>query len=142
MNSTSYEVDFNAWSLAQADLLRKKDFDNIDYEHLIEEIENLSVSDKRSLVSHLKNLLMHKLKEKYQPERMGKSWNRSIGNAQTIMPLILEENPSLRNYLNDTFHKVYKDARKDAAKETGIKLSVFPETCPWTIEEILHENES
>lgn len=139
MNNTSYEVDFNAWSLEQADLLRKKDFDHIDYEHLIEEIESLGNPDKRSLRSHMRNLLMHKLKEKYQPERMGKSWAFTINNSRIEITWILEENPSLIKYLREIYSKVFKRARENASEETDIKLSVFPEECPWTLEEILEE---
>jgi hypothetical protein len=31
----------------------------------------------------------------------------------------------------------YPRARRDAAKETGLPLATFPETCPWALAQVL-----
>jgi hypothetical protein len=42
-----YDRDFYAWTLAQAEALRAKDWQTLDMEHLAEEIEALGKSDRR-----------------------------------------------------------------------------------------------
>jgi hypothetical protein len=53
---------------------------------------------------------------------------------------ILDDSPSLRQYIRDEFSKVYARARKRASRETQKPLDVFPIECPFTIEQILDED--
>ena len=32
-----------------------------------------------------------------------------------------------------------KNARREAAAETGLPAATFPEACPWTVEQLLDE---
>lgn len=72
-----YEVDFSAWATSQANFLKTGEFKKLDIDNLIEEIEDLSRRERDKLVSHLENLLMHKLKVKYQPTMHTASWDSS-----------------------------------------------------------------
>jgi len=63
----TYDSDLYTWSLEQAELLRQGKFDQLDLENIIEEIEDMSKSEKRALESFLETLLMHLLKWVYQP---------------------------------------------------------------------------
>ena len=58
MTPPDYDTDFYAWTQAQADALRAKDWAALDLEHLAEEIDSLGKSDRRALVSHLDHLLL------------------------------------------------------------------------------------
>ena len=60
-----YEKDFNLWVQEQAEALKARQFTRLDYENLIEEIEDMSKSEKRSLESYLERLIEHILKLKY-----------------------------------------------------------------------------
>lgn len=133
----SYDKDFYKWTISQAALLKKGKLDKIDIANLVEEIESLGKSDKRSLKSHLTNLLMHMLKVKYQHEKHTPSWNSSISNARYEIKLLIEDSPSLKTVLKNIFNDSYEDARKKAAEETQISLKTFPKKCPWKIEEVL-----
>jgi hypothetical protein len=134
--SSLYEKDFYGWTGVQATLLRNKEFDQMDLENLIDEVECLGRSEKRALKSHLKILLTHMLKKKYQPEKYTKSWDLSIKNARCEFMQCLNENPSLRPKLHEIFEQAYLASVVAAIKETGLE-NVFPEKCPWTLEEIL-----
>ena len=61
MNNT-YQNDFCKWSVDQAHFLKSKEFEKLDIENIIEEIESLGRSEKRTIESYLTNLLMHLLK--------------------------------------------------------------------------------
>lgn len=133
-----YDTDFFEWTKEQSKLIRSLYSVNIDIENIAEEIESLGNSNKLSMQSHLTNLLMHKLKVKYQPEMQltSNSWNISIGNAFDEIETLVDYSPSLKRELIEVYDKSYQYARKKAARETRLPIEKFPETCPWAIEEI------
>jgi hypothetical protein len=50
---------------------------------------------------------------------------------------LLKDSPSLKHNLTDMIRGAYSRARKTAASETGLPIKTFPETCPYSQEEIL-----
>lgn len=132
-----YEKDLFAWTETQVNLLKNKEFEKLDLINIIEEIESLGTSTKRSLSSHLKTFFLHKLKTRYQPEFDCTSWKNSIRNSLEDLKEILNDNPSLKSYLNECLNKSYERARNDAIAETGLSERIFPNECPWKLEEIL-----
>ena len=139
-----YEKDFYAWSLDQAEHLKKRKFDMIDYDHLIEEIETLTGSQQDSLRSYMKQIMIHLLKKEYQSERDCKSWDDSIDHGRSEAAYILKKNPSFKRFLPEFLPLAYKGARVIAFKEiqNNVKfdIDVFPKECPWTIEDVLGNN--
>lgn len=134
---TFYEQDYNLWLKTTARLLKEKKLDQIDYEHLIEELESMGRSDKRALRSNLEQLLMHLLKWKYQANKRTGSWERSIKEHRNRILENLEESPSLKSYFAEVFDNCYQNAREYANSETGLPLATFPETCPFAKSQIL-----
>lgn len=106
MNDT-YLTDFNLWIDKTAQLLREQRWHEIDVVHLIEEIEDLGKSERRSLSSQLTRLLLHLLKWQYQPQRRSDSWLDSITDARTQIELAIEDSPSLRNYPAEKLEESY-----------------------------------
>ena len=138
MNEITYENDFFGWSLQQAKFVKNKEFEKLDLINLQEEIESMGNSEIRSLESHLHNTLMHMLKVKYQSERDGLSWQSSIKESKIRVIKILKKNPSLKYRLSEIFNDAYETARLEASRETGIEENIFPENCPWQLEEVLN----
>ena len=63
MKTTSlYEQDIHAWTRRTAELLRQQRFQELDIEHLVEELETMGRRDRQELISRLKILLGHLLK--------------------------------------------------------------------------------
>jgi hypothetical protein len=60
-DSQLYDEDFYAWTQAQAALLRKGAVQDLDLEHLLEEMEDMGHSQRDALASHLLVLLTHLL---------------------------------------------------------------------------------
>jgi hypothetical protein len=132
----AYQQDFYTWTLEQTSLLKQKRFDDIDLEHIIEEIEDMGKSEKRALESYIENLLMHLLKWKYQPYYIGRrSWELTIIEQRKRLKWHIKENPGLKSKLAEAIERSYELAKSGAEKETGIPLSCYPEICPWTYEE-------
>lgn len=141
-NTVLYEQDFYTWSMTTAALIRARKWCDLDPESLAEEIESLGRSEHHALTSHLKQLVMHLLKWYYQPEKRqeGHSWESTIINARQEITDLLERNPGLRPFLEPELPKVYPLARRLARAETQLPLGTFPETCPWTLDEVRHDD--
>ena len=60
-----YERDFNLWIEKTIEIIKKKDANNMDWENLLEEIEDVGASQKRALDSYVQRLIEHILKLKY-----------------------------------------------------------------------------
>jgi hypothetical protein len=139
-NSALYEHDFFAWTQATAALLRAGTCDAIDLHTLAEEIESMGKSERRALGSQIQRLTMHLLKWQYQSTERSGSWRRSIRNAREEIQDILDDSPSLRPHLSSLLAQRYPRACRDAHDETGLSLATFPQTRPWTVEQILEDD--
>ncbi|MCJ2073499.1 DUF29 domain-containing protein [Methylobacterium sp. J-030] len=134
---TAYADDFYTWTQEQSARLRAGDLSRLDRENLAEEIESLGKSQFDSLVSFWRIVLLHMLKFDYQPERRSRSWTVSIRTHRNRAADVLEDNPGLKVRLAQALSRAYRDAREEAAAETGLPLGLFPKECPYTWEELL-----
>jgi hypothetical protein len=132
-----YETDLALWADEQAELLREHKCDGIDWEHLAEEIEGLAGRDRREIRSRFTVLIAHLLKQRYQPEYQGRSWQTTVFLQRNEIRLLVEDSPSLRPYVEKRWPEIYKRASKLAEQETGIEM---PRECPWTMDEVLQED--
>ncbi|MBV9286567.1 MAG: DUF29 domain-containing protein [Hyphomicrobiales bacterium] len=132
---SDYDTDLYEWTKAQADALRRRATNEVDWDNVAEEIESLGRSDRREIGSRLENLLLHLLKWKYQPEWQCGSWRGSLYEARRRIKRLLDESPSLRSLPGEYLPEGYAEARARTLQETG--LLRLPERCPWTIEQIL-----
>src|SRR5471032_3601365 len=98
---TRYEADVVAWANEQAAFLRSGKFSEIDFEKIAEEIEDVGKSEQRELASRMAVLIAHLLKWKYQPDRRGSSWRRTIEVQRERIELRLKKTPSLAPMLVD-----------------------------------------
>lgn len=138
--SESYSADFNSWVAQTTQLLRERRWHEIDVAHLIDEVEDLGKSERRGIASQLTRLLLHLLKWQYQPQRRSDSWLDSITDARTQIELAIEDSPSLSRYPAERLEESYQRARRQAAKQTGIETSVFPDVCPYSVKLALAED--
>jgi len=134
-----YEEDFYGWAMENAALLKKGKFNQVDINHIIEEMENLGASEKRELVSRLSQLIMHLLKWHFQPTMRGHSWIYSIRVQRKQTKIHLKDNPSLKSKLDEILLDSYDVAISEAAKETSLDEKNFPSECPYTFDQIIDD---
>lgn len=132
-----YKSDFLKWTEEQTRLLKKGDYSHLDIDNLIEEIQSLGKQERERLESQLRNILMHLLKCKYQPQKKTNSWDLSIKASRYTAQKVFKQNPSLKPELDSILHDAYYVARLDAASETGLPEKTFPVKCPWKVDEVL-----
>lgn len=139
---TLYETDFYQWTQQQAALLRRGESNGVglDWENIAEEIESMGKSNRLALESYLSNVIMHLLKWRYQPHYRTVSWKMSIRNGRIQIEKRLKNSPSLRPKILEIIIGEYPPARENAADETGLPLTAFPEQCPFTVEQIIGDD--
>jgi len=138
---TLYDTDFVEWAAHTVELLREGRFDEVDLEHVVEEIEDLGKSQRSAVRSQLSRMMMHLIKMRIQPERAGASWRNSIVNGRRKSRSKIEDSPSLWRHLEENLQKIYQQAVNDALFETGQekrgKELGIPEQCPWSLHQLL-----
>jgi len=105
-----------------------------------EDISELGKSERRAIYSQLIRLMLHLLKWQYQPHRRSDSWLDSITDARTQIELTIKDSPSLKNYPQEQLQETYQKARYQAAKQTKLIITIFPEECPYSLELVLDED--
>ena len=132
-----YEADFYVWTREQSELLRQKRFDDLDLENLVDEVASVGASLKKEIRSRLKVLIAHLLKWRFQPGARSPGWRGTIDDQRSELADLLADSPSLKRYPGENLEKCHLSGALLAAKETGIDFSLFPEKCPFTIEQVL-----
>jgi hypothetical protein len=135
-----YEIDFYAWTKEQAELLRHHQWSKLDLPNLIEEIESLGKQQRQELRNRLSLLIGHLLKWQYQPEHRSRSWLATIRVQRRDTLRLLQDNPSLKPYLQEALQEAYANGRDLAAGETDLPFKTFPQACPYTLAEILEDS--
>jgi hypothetical protein len=106
-----YDRDFSLWVEEIAARLKARDFDRLDIDNLIEEIEALGRSEKHELRNRLDVLLSHILKRVYLPiSNDYNGWQRTIREQRKQIRRRLADSPSLKNYLPEIFDQILADA--------------------------------
>lgn len=137
-----YDKDFNAWALDMACKLKTKKFEDLDIDNLVEEVEDMSKSQRRALESRFIVLIMHLLKWQIQSEKQCNSWKATIDNQRLKIKKLLQDMPSLKNSIKPIIDSTYtyNEAVLEAIEETSFDRSLFPKVLPYSQEQILDDN--
>ena len=96
-----YDQDLNLWLETAIAQLKAGDLKSLDIENLIQELEGLAGRDRRELKNRLATLLEHLLKRCYvSSEYDYAGWENTIYRTRFEILNILEQSPSLKNYIN------------------------------------------
>lgn len=128
--SQLYEQDFALWIDDTVAKLKAHQFDQVDLENLIEEVESLGRRDKRELESRLIVLFSHLLKRCYvtSPENF-RGWEVTIREQRLELKGLLKQSPSLKNYFLNEFDEVYDSALAQVRED--YPAAEFPDRCPF-----------
>ena len=151
-----YEKDFYLWVLENLKLLKNREFEFVDWENLLEEIEDMARRHFESVISYMAVIMEHLYKwETFREnEYMGSHWKKSINTARMQIADLFDDNPSLRRIaqekesLNKAWKRVVRrlvlwfdeDENKDIAKKYFGRLPTeedFPKDCPYTFEQVM-----
>lgn len=123
-----YDLDYLQWTEDVVKKLRAKDFDKLDIDNLIEEIESLGKSEKRELLNRLTTLLEHLLKRIYvnMPQEFN-GWERTIREQRLQIKRVIKFSPSLTPLFEQFFNEAFDDALNEVCQEKSYQSVKFPD---------------
>jgi type I site-specific restriction-modification system R (restriction) subunit len=133
-----HESDFNRWVEEIKTKIQRRDIEDMDWDNLFDEIEDMGASQKRSLDSYMQRLIEHILKLQYwesESERCRNGWMAEIANFRSRINRIIRKNPSLKNYLATEYDDIYQDAVKAMKFQFHV-----PDDCRISLAEIMTED--
>jgi hypothetical protein len=136
---TLYESNHLQWLEETIKCLKNRQLADIDYENLIQELEDLAKNEKRRVRSFLEQIIRHLLFYQYwdlEKPRTANHWATEIISFRNQINEYLSTN--LRKHLENNFSIIYSNVL-DYVK-TKTKLTNLPELCPYTLEQILDKN--
>jgi hypothetical protein len=143
--SDLYDTDVLTWSEQQADLLRRlaageRVNDQVDWENVVEEIESVGISEIHAALSHIDNIVRHRVYLLGWPEApAARGWTAELHEAER--QLRRRYRPSMTGTGRVTDAEVreayaaalgYCTAHMDTAPTVPLPLD-----CPWILEMLL-----
>jgi hypothetical protein len=143
-----YQKNYTEWAKQSAELLKAGRFSELDIEHLLEELESMGASERNELENRLVILIAHLLKWQFQYKQLserwqefhGRSWRSTIVEQRARLAKRLRKSPGLKSNLDEVIEEAYEDAVELAIDETGLPIDIFPETCPYSQQQLFDKS--
>ncbi|HJU09745.1 MAG TPA: DUF29 domain-containing protein [Candidatus Binataceae bacterium] len=139
-----YDEDYYAWVQDQVRALREHRTEEVDWENVAEELNDLGKSEKLSVENHLESLIEHLLKLAYTRsiarERNSRLWHGTVRLARSKIRRRLAQSPSLRGKMHELFDAAYEDGRTRMLARTKLTEDPIPITSPWTLDQVLDDS--
>ncbi|MHC5767268.1 MAG: DUF29 domain-containing protein [Nostoc sp.] len=134
-----YETDENLWLEQTIELLKQKQFNQLDLENLIQELISLGKRDLAKAKSLLRQIIIHILLLQYWQAEYEINSRHWIGELKTFRyELNNHLTTNLINKLQDDLENIYQSAVDFVKVKTD--LNIFLEKCPYTLVQLLDEN--
>ncbi|MEA5619393.1 DUF29 domain-containing protein [Cronbergia sp. UHCC 0137] len=125
-----YDEDFYLWTEDTVSKLKARDNENLDWENLIEEVESLGKSHRKTVRIFLVRLLELLLKRCYVPiSDCYRGWEIEIRNFRQRLQIELEDSPSLKSFVLEILSKSYEMALENV--RDGYPDVYFSDICPF-----------
>lgn len=136
------DTEYDSWLQLQAQLLRQHDFEHLDIDNLVEELEALVRGKKSSVEQFAYLIMLHLLLIEYWHEQS--EWNRNHREAEITgfrLQLNNKLTSNLRNHLSERLDFLYSKAYQAALKKTksSIKGARFPQERKYSLEDLLND---
>jgi hypothetical protein len=132
-----YDVDDDQWLEQTINLLKNHQFQQLDLDNLIEELEDLGREKKNAVASLLEQIIRHLLLLQYwttEAEYNTVHWQEEIYNFRIQLRRKITTN--LRKYLEDELTSIYQDVLGFVKIKTTNSVT-FPTECPYSLEQLL-----
>lgn len=141
-NNIDIDREYDSWLLEQARLLRQGDFEHLDIDNLIGELEALVRREKSSVEQFAYLIMLHLLLVDYWHEQS--AWTRDHWEAEITgfrLQLNNKLTTNLRNHLEKRLDFLYGKAYQAAVKKTksSMKGDRFPQERKYSLLDILND---
>lgn len=134
---TLYQTDYARWLEETIAKLHQRDFNGLDLENLIEELEDLGREQKNAVISLLDQLIRHLLLLSYWQSEIPRNrthWQGEIYNFRVQLADRLTQ--TLYNHLASRLDEIYRRSLKAVQIKTDNQIA-FPPSCPFTLDQLL-----
>lgn len=155
-----YRNDSYTWALEQAAALRRRDFHAVDWDNVIEEVEDVGRSRERAWESQCQTIVLHMLQlQHWQPEdpMIGMGWILAVDNARLELEKTVDKNPGLKSARDQMLRDAWRYGRRLAVNQLAIHefgsqgasgyknaqrrwMQRIPESCTYTLAQIEDED--
>jgi hypothetical protein len=133
MMRSLYDQDILLWVEETVSKLKAKDFESLDLDNLIEEVESLGISQKKELINRLIVLLEHLLRRLYIDLPYDyNGWERTIRTQRNNLQVLIKQVPSLKSRWESSFIDAWEIALKTVREEYS-QIN-FPDRWPFSQE--------
>lgn len=144
MGASLYDTDFVQWTEDQAGRLRAaRDAGSnldLDWQHLIEEVEWLGITDRRALLSDVMRVLEHLAKLEWSPAfDTRRAWADRVDEHRDRIGTLLRQSPCLREALPGTLNDGWELTKPQVERglaRSRVRLDL-PSGCPYTVAQVL-----
>ena len=115
-----YDRDFYSWTMRQAEALKQRDFNAIDWDNLIEEIEEVGASYRNGWTAHCAQAIARLLKIEYGDRAADWTlghWAQEVEDFRKQMAKLIAKNPGLKGVYDEMFAEAWEDGRDEAVKK-------------------------
>jgi len=136
---SDYETDVVEWSERQADLLRRRAANEIDWDNIAEEIESVGSEQRHAVESLLTNIMQHLLQISSWPEALAADhWRHEVDVWRVQVERRFRRGPKLRTEAEGWLPDLYADAIKSMYRAVdGVPRPPMPDACPFSLAELL-----
>jgi hypothetical protein len=141
----SYDEDVLAWSEQQAAVLRelagRKGLPNqLDLEHVAEEIEDLGRAEFNAVKSYIRQILAHLVKAASEPAPgPALHWRKETVAFHSALLDAVTPSMEQKLELDRLWRRALKEAEAALEDEGGTLAPTLPRTCPFRLDELLSE---
>jgi Domain of unknown function DUF29 len=132
-----YEQEYDRWLENQVAALKNRHLDQLDYDNLIEELEDLGNERKSAVESYARRIIEHLLYCEYWIDEQGRNkrhWQHEIVVFRAELESRLTTN--LRKHLDVNLVKLYKKAKLAAEIKSSLQM---PDKV-YTLQQILDDD--
>jgi len=140
-----YENDFYLWVQENLKLLKNKEYDLVDWENLLEEIEDMGKSLFMAVLRQMRKIMEGLYKwENFQDHPEAYDWVEEVSRARRELRDLFEDSPSLKAIAQerDTMQKAWNLSVRALSRwlehPKNKELTInFPQECPYTFQQIM-----
>lgn len=143
MPNDLYERDILSWSEHQADLLRRlargERVNDVDWAHVVDEIEDVGLSELNAVRSYLRLMLVRLLKLQGWPENLAADhWRRELASFQSDAVQCFAPSMRQRIDLASLYTRALNELRD--TRFDGVSPQPWPVACPVGLDGLLNED--
>lgn len=142
-----YDTDYPLWVQVNIELLKDGAYELVDWDNLLEEIQDMGARHLDACISYLAVILEHlykldNFKKIAGGDTAGNSWRQSIDYSRVEIETLFDRYPSLRKKLPENMEYAWRYAKRKLEKwlkYNGYNPSDFaiPEKVPYSFEEAM-----